>query len=55
MENDKFLNLGRNFYDWYASGKLKFKVTGTVPSLEGEIQRVAGLIEYVKEKKRLKG
>ena len=55
MQNDKFIELGRNFYDWYNSGKLKLTVNGLDSSLESEIKRIAQLIEYVQEKRRLKG
>jgi len=55
MENDKFLNLGKNFYDWYRSNKVNFTIKASNPSLDSEIKRVAELIEYVVEKKRLKG
>ena len=55
MQHDKFIELGSNFYDWYSSGKLKFIVNGPDQGLESEIKRIAQLIEYVQEKRRLKG
>ena len=55
MENDKFLNIGKNFYEWYKTGKLKFNFNYGANELKSEFKRVVELIEYVEEKKRLKG
>ena len=55
MENDKMMALGKDFYDWYRSKKLRLEFGGRDKNLQGEIERVAELIEYVIEKKQLKG
>ena len=54
MENDKYIALGRNFYEWYNSNKVDFALSTAHRSLDSEIKRVVELIEYVKEKKRLR-
>jgi len=51
MENEKFINLGKNFYDWYKSNKLKLVFKDTSQALGSEVKRVDELMVYVKEKK----
>jgi len=55
MENDKFAELGKNFYAWQSSNKLKFTFSPAHQGLEDEIKRVSELIDYIKEKIRIKG
>ena len=55
MENDKYLELGREFYNWYSSGKLNLSFKAGNGKLDAEIQRVTELIAYVIEKHKLKG
>ena len=55
MENDKYLDLGKSFYEWYKNKKLTLTVNAYNLSLEAEIKRVTELIAYVEEKRRLKG
>ena len=55
MENDKYRKIGKNFYDWYKTGKLRFIINDGNSELKSEFKRVVELIEYVEEKKRLKG
>ncbi len=54
MENEKYINLGKHFYSWYRSGKVSITINNSSKGLENEIKRVADLIDYVEEKKRLK-
>jgi len=51
MENEKFVNLGKNCYDWYKARRLEFFMGDPKTSLNGEIERVAELIEYVIERR----
>ncbi|MBF0521933.1 MAG: hypothetical protein HQL24_02635 [Candidatus Omnitrophica bacterium] len=51
MENKIYLDLGKSFYDWHHSGKLKFFFEEDNKNLEMEIERVSELVEYVKEKR----
>jgi len=55
MENNKFIDLGKNFYNWYRADKIKFTVSDHSTGLESEIKRVAELIDYAQEKKQLQG
>ena len=55
MENNRYINLGKNFYEWYRTNKIKFTFVTPSKGLESEIKRVAELIDYAEEKKRLKG
>jgi len=52
MENNKFLILGKNFYEWYRSNKVQFTAKDPAQELEREINQIAELIDYVKEKSR---
>ena len=51
MENKIFSNLGKNFYEWYDSEKLKFRFDSRDKDLESDIAQVGELIAYVKGKK----
>ena len=44
--------LGRSFYDWHRAGKLKFIYGTEGNQLALEIERIAALVEYVKNKKK---
>jgi len=54
MENDKFFKLGKTFYEWYSTNRVELLIKPNGQNLDSEIKRVAELIEYVKEKRRLK-
>jgi len=51
MSNRSFLELGRQFYQWLRDGKIRLEYGGNSKDLELEVERLAGLIDYV-EKKR---
>jgi len=46
-----FRNLGRMFYDWYETDRVKFVYGTEGKSLDVEIEHISELIEYVKKKK----
>lgn len=52
MGNRSFLELGRQFYAWYRDGRVRLDYGGHSKDLELEVERLAGLIDYV-QKKRL--
>jgi len=45
-------DLGRSFYDWHRAGKVKFIYGTGGKNLDVEIERIAALIKYVKNKKK---
>ncbi|MBF0479922.1 MAG: hypothetical protein HQL26_10610 [Candidatus Omnitrophica bacterium] len=50
--NNKFFNdLGKQFYGWYRDNKIRFEYGGKSKDLELEVERIAGLIDYVEKKK----
>ncbi|MEI6437169.1 MAG: hypothetical protein WCO69_00290 [Candidatus Omnitrophota bacterium] len=51
MSNRSFLELGRQFYEWHRDGRVRLEYGGHSKDLELEVERLAGLIDYV-EKKR---
>lgn len=51
MANQKYLDLGRNVYDWHAADKVKFLYADRDNRLHVEIEKVCELVKYVRDKK----
>ena len=51
MNKRFYKSLGRQFYEWHRDNKIKFDYTGHSKDLELEVERLAGLIDYVQKKK----
>lgn len=51
MENKIYVTLGKTFYEWHRSDKLKFIFSEENRNLNMEIERVSELIAYVMKKR----
>jgi len=51
MNNRFFHDLGKQFYEWHKNNKVWFEYGGHSKDLELEVERLAGLIDYVEKKK----
>jgi hypothetical protein len=50
--NDRFFHdLGKQFYEWHRSNRIRFEYGGPGKDPEPEVERIAGLIDYVEKKK----
>ncbi|MBF0571445.1 MAG: hypothetical protein HQL12_06185 [Candidatus Omnitrophica bacterium] len=51
MDKRCFQALGRQFYEWHRDHRIVFTYGGHSKDLELEVERLTGLIDYVKQKK----
>ena len=52
MEKNKYLEIGKNFYEWYRTNKVSLTVNNSNHELDREIRQTLELIDYVTDKIR---
>ena len=51
MGHQFFYDFGKQFYEWHKDNKIQFEFKGHSRDVELEVERIAGLIDYVGKKK----